>query len=388
MKKIVLIFIFCIISTFIFSETILFIDSTPGRADIMVDGVIISQQTPALLRDLTIGAHNIELSKSGYIADEISVALLENDIKILSQTLEYGSIPLLFPVQDGVQINNKNIQEMLFLENGEYSFDMDPELLQITPIYPWQKIINGLNVSIPIISIFSGALTVNEIYNSHDSPGDLSVFTLSTIGVNAVLIAADILLYFTRDKYYKNYSLPTAAIEIEYPNNLYDIAEDMVMAGKLDSALHYLYKIIEKYPNANIYPNALYKTAKIKIINGDIETAKAFLETIILEYPLPSIYNSAVKSLSDILLRNGQYRESLEQLDLIVFMEAGFSREEIDLQRYKILNKWYETDSSLYVQLKKQLESIVKQYTNSSYYNFYVEILLELNKNYNDSSVQ
>ena len=152
----------------------------------------------------------------------------------------------------------------------------------------------------------------------------------------------------------------------------------MFSAGKLDTSLYYLNKIIGGFPDSDIYPYALYKTARIKIIKGETDSAEVLLNTVIYEYPLPDLYNSAVKSLADIFSRKGKYQESLDQLDLILFMESGFTREEIDLYRYKILKKWLESDPDKYSELKSHIEYMVQKYTNSSYYDSYVRILSEI----------
>lgn len=377
---IVLSFFMC--SVLIFSETFLFINSTPGSAEISIDGLQISQKTPALLRNLSTGDHRIILSKPGYIADITSVNLKDNDVKILSANLEYQFIPLIFPVQNDIRINGRNNNDDMFLlKNGDYNFNMNPDILNILPIYPGQKLINGLNISIPILSVFSGALTVNEIYNSHGSDGSLSTFALSSIGVTAVMIIADIILYILRDKYNEEKSIPIVPKESDSPNILFSTAEEMVLAGKIDTAMYYLNKIIDNYPNSDIYPNAVYKSAKLQIIEGEIDSAQLLLNILVQDYPLPSFYNSAIKTLSDISRWKEEYQESLESLDLIIYMESGFTREEIDLQRYKILNKWYEADSTKYNQLKIHLGKMVQLYTNSSFYDLYVEMLSGLSQN-------
>ncbi len=391
MNKLITVFTICLFFMVLelHADSALFINSTPSRAEIVIDDSNVVQKTPALLRNLSPGTHIIELSVSGYKTVHVDLELKKDEILIIDPTLEYQYIPMIFPTYNDIRINEEsNNRNMLLLEDGTYSFNMNPGQISVTPIYPGQRIINGLNISIPILTAFSGVLTVNEIYNPGNTDGNLSVFTISSFGISAALIVTDIILYFLRNRFYKNYSAPEVSIESEYPEELFETAEEMFAAGKLDTSLYYLNKILNRFPFSDIYPDTLYKAARIKIIKGENDSAELMLKTLIQEYPLPDFYNFALKSLADIYYQNGKYRESLDQLDLIIFMEAGFSREEIDLQRYKILNKWYETDSSLYVQLKKQLKSIVNQYTNSPYYNFYVEMLLELNENYNDSSVQ
>jgi len=367
----------------IYSESAVFINSTPGRAEITINGVPSAQKTPALIRNLSAGNHYIEISKAGFKTFKMHIHI-DDSVKILDPTLEYLYIPLLFPVNNKVQINGQlNNRDILLLKNGNYNFDLDLNMLKITPMYPGQSLINGLNISIPLLSIFSGALTVNEIYNPRNSSGTLSVFTLSSIGLNAGLIIADILLYFNRNKFYNDYSAPVVSVKSENPGSLYKTAEEMVSAGKLETALYYLKKIIAQYPDSDIYPNTLYKMAKIEIMSGDLDSAGEHLKLFTRDCPLPELYNSAEKSLSDIFERKEEFQKSLDHLKLIIFMKTGFTREEIDFQRYKILEKWFKTDPSKYKQLKFHLEHMIKTYVDSSYYYLYVDTLSKISQQNN-----
>ncbi len=381
MKKLVFIISIMSLISFhgLYAEPALFINSIPGRAGIEINGSLIANKTPALLRNLLPGTYLIELSKPGYKIVQMKINLKDNEVNILTLNLEYQYIPMLFPVYENVQINGlTNNRDMLLLKNGEYNFSLDSELLNITPTYPGQRLINGLNISIPLMAAFSGALTVNEIYNPKDSEGSLSVFTLSSLGVSAALIIADILLYIGRNKFYREFTPPAVTIESEYPESLYKTAEEMFAAGKVDTALFYLNKIVSQFPDSDIYPDTLYKTAKIKIINGEIDSAHDLLNTLIEDYPVPGLYNYAEKSLSDIYLRQGLYQESLDHLNLILFMESGFTREEIDLQRYKVLKKWYETDQGVYSKLKSHINYMLDTYSDSSFFESYERILSEI----------
>lgn len=381
MNKLITVFTICLFFMVLelHADSALFINSTPSRAEIVIDSSNVVQKTPALLRNLSPGTHIIELSVSGYKTVHLDLELKKDEILIIDPTLEYQYIPMIFPTYNDIRINEEsNSRNMLLLEDGTYSFNMNPGQISVTPIYPGQRVINGLNISIPILTAFSGVLAVNEIYNPGNTDGNLSVFTISSFGISAALIVTDMILYFLRNRFYKNYSAPEVSMESEYPEELFATAEEMFAAGKLDTSLYYLNKILNRFPFSDIYPDTLYKAARIKIIKGENDSAELMLKTLIQEYPLPDFYNFALKSLADIYYHNGKYRESLDQLNLILFMEHGFTTEEIDLQRYKILKKWSETDSDRYTELKTHMEYMVQTYTNSSHNNSYVRILSEI----------
>jgi len=381
MKKNIAVFSICLFFIVIelHADSTLFIDSTPVSAEILIDGLNIDQKTPALLRNLSPGLHKLELSLKGYKTIHLDFELIKDKILIIDPTMEYQYIPMIFPTYNNIRINEKlNNRDMLLLEDGIYSINMNPGQINVTPIYPGQRVIDGLNISIPFFTAFSGVLAVNEIYNPRNTDGNLSAFTISSCGISAVLVVADLILYFLRNRFYKNFSAPEVNIESEYPEELFATAEEMFAAGKLDTSLYYLNKILNKYPFSDIYPDTLYKAAKIKIIKGETDSAERMLKTLIKDYPLPDFYNYTVKSLADIYYRNGKYRESLDQLNLILFMESGFTSEEIDLQRYKILKKWSESDSERYTELESHMKYMVQTYTSSSHNNSYIRILSEI----------
>lgn len=386
MKKLIFIFIIAIFFSFIeiYADPAVFLNSIPGRAEIVIDGLVIPQKTPALIRNLSPGLHLIELSKTGYTTVKMNIELKSDEVLIIDPVLQYQHIPIIFPTYDDIQINEQqNSRDILLLEDGTYNFSMNSEQLRITPMYSGQKIINGLNISIPLLAAFSGAMTVNEIYNPRNADGSLSVFTLSSIGINAALIIADIILYFNRNRFYKEFKPPKVTIESEHPESLYATAEEMFAAGKLDTSLYYLNRILVQFPESDIYPYALYKSAKIKIIKEETDSAEILLNTLINEYPLPELYNSAVKSLADIFLRKGKFQESIDQLNLILFLESGITREEIDLQQYKILKKWSESDPDKYIELISHMEYMIQAYANSNYYDSYLRLLSEISAKHN-----
>lgn len=375
MKKLTIIILIILLAsgTLLFADLAVFLNSLPGKSKIVIDGIVFPRETPALLRNLSPGKHSIEFLQSGYTPVKINIDIKNNDVLIIKPTLEYQYIPMIFPTYDDIQINEQqNNGDILLLENGTYSFGMSSDQLRITPVYPGQRVINGLNISIPLLTAFSGAMTINEIYYPRNTDNSLSLFTLSTIGISAALIIADIFLYFNRNRYYKDFSPPGVKIKSEHPDNLYSTAEEMFAAGKLATSRLYLNKILNQFPESDIYPYTLYKLAKIKIIDDETDSAADLLKTVIYDYPLPDLYNSAVKSLADIFFREGKFQKSLDQLDLIIFMESGFTLEEIDLYRYKILNKWYKSDPEKFNELKIHIEYMIQTYSDSVYYETYV----------------
>ena len=157
MKKLIIVFTIVLFLPFIelYADSALFLNSTPGRAVIIIDGLVFTQKTPALLRNLSTGTHQIELLKTGYTTIKINTDIKDNDVKILAPTLEYKFIPMIFPTYDDIRINEQpNNRNMLLLEDGTYNFTMNPKQLRITPIYPGQRVINGLNISIPLLAVF------------------------------------------------------------------------------------------------------------------------------------------------------------------------------------------------------------------------------------------
>lgn len=361
------------------AETALFFTSTPMGANVVVDGSTLSKKTPVLIRNLSSGVHTIELFKLGYISTKKKIFMRKDTVLTFNQILEYQYIPLVIPTHKYININAKpNSRGNFLLKDGTYRFKMQQESLDIIPVYPGQRFIDGLNIAIPLLVILSGALTVNEIYNPHNTSKSLSGFTLFSFGVNTALIAADGGLLFARDKYYKNFSIPESAVETDYPETIYKTAEQMFSAGELDKSLYYLDRILKEFTQSDIYPYALFKAAKINIVKDNSSLAQKMLLKLVNDYPVPELYNTAVKSLSDIYLRNGEYKESLDQLSLIIFTDHGFTREDIDFQRYKILKKWAESDKEKNAALKSHIESMVQNYPDSPRYNLYIRILSTL----------
>lgn len=345
-------------------EAVLFVSSSPLNAIVSLDGQVLAEETPLLLRQIAPGKHALEISKEGYRTREAAVKIEEGETRILSLDLVPESFLAAFPGEQGFLPGGgeeAGTDTYFRLEPGSYTFDRRNNLLEIEPVFPQQGLLNTLNFTLPAVLGLSLLSTLHDLaYPKSSLVAPLSPVTVSTYSLTLAVAGIDIALRIRKRNFTRTVLKPVRLADTVYmEERAYNRGEQLLTQGRVEEALDQYTKIVERRSESRFYPLALYKSAKIHLMTGDEETAVAELEILDSRYPLAELYDKTQKTLADIRHRQELYEQSVGHLGAMVFCDSFFSREEIDLYRCEILEEWFQQDEGVADQIIKAYECLI-----------------------------
>ena len=361
----------------------LFLSTNPINADVLLNGEPLDEKTPLLLRDLAAGKHSLEIRKPGYTTVRREIELTSGDIETVEIELASLYFSPLLPEEEGLTIYGTEEEggETLYqLPQGSYSFKRDEEGLHIDPVFPQDGWIRGLNLAAPLSLAFSVVLTLHDVFypkrasvriTEHFS---LSPATLSAYGLTLTLISFDIALYSRRSRAKKTFTYSAIPREqaLHYGKEYYERAENLLALGQLEEALSFYTRVLEGYPDSPLYPHALFKIARIHFLTGEDSLAAIEFDLIADHYPLPDLYDKAQRGLADILQRQNAYRESIEQLQAMVFADPLYAEEDIELLKAEILESWFAEDPTMLGEVVDAYKALVTRFPDSASIDLYL----------------
>lgn len=380
--------IFAIIATVAHSQqneipnSTVFLTTRPINADVLLDGEPLEEQTPLLLRELDPGSHEFEIRKQGYRTELRDIQIAAGEIRSLEIDLASLSFAPVLPEEETIIIRGEEEEAgdtVYQLPEGSYSFSREGGSLQIEPVFPQDSWIGGLNLAIPLSVAFTAVLTLHDIFYpkraalQFTEDFSLSPATLSAYGLIFSLIGFDIALYVRRNKARQAFAYGATPHEqaLHRAKEYYQRAENLLALGQLEEALHFYTRVLEGYKDSPLYPYALFKIARIHFLTGEDSLASIEFNLIADHYPLPDLYDKAQRGLADILLRQGAFRESIEQLQHMVFADALYGEEEIELLEAEILEEWFTDDPDIITQVIDAYTALLSSYPKSENVDLY-----------------
>ena len=115
----------------------------------------------------------------------------------------------------------------------------------------------------------------------------------------------------------------------------------------------------------------MFKTARIYFLTGEDSLAAIEFNLIVDHFPLPDLYDKARRGLADILLRQGAYRDSIEQLHQMVFVDPLYGEEEIELLEAEILETWFGDDPAILDEVIAAYAALLEDYPDSESLDLY-----------------
>lgn len=351
-------------------NSLLFITSSPLGARVILDGNLLIEQTPLLLKTLSAGKHRIKISKEGFKEHTLKLKIAAGEIASLNIELERGYFSPSFTEEKNIVIHrtNEDTGERLFnIQEGTYKIRRKKDVLEIKPQFPQQGLINALNLSIPITLSFSALLAIKDLLYPKDQILKFSPATISSFSVNIAMIGIDAILWLRRGKFKKTFSFTHEDLSSSesMAKTHYEEGENMLASSKLNEALHFYSIIINNYRETIYVPLSLYKIAKIHYIMGRYSLAALEFQLIIDRYPLAELYDKAQKDLAGVFVRQELYEPGIEQLDEMVLFDPLFSREGIDYYRCEIFERWLQKEKKVLYRLIECLNEMVQLYADS-----------------------
>jgi len=151
----------------------------------------------------------------------------------------------------------------------------------------------------------------------------------------------------------------------------YERAENLLALGQREEALSLYTRVLEGYRDSPLYPYALFKTARIHFLTWEDSLPTIELKLIADHYPQPDLYDKAQMSLADILLRRRAYRESIEELQAMVFVDPLYTEEGIELLEAEIRESWFAEDPTKVSEVVDAYKALVVRYPESESMDLY-----------------
>ncbi|MBN2048823.1 MAG: PEGA domain-containing protein [Spirochaetales bacterium] len=325
---------------------VLFLNSNPLGAQVLLNGEPVPQTTPVLLRELDAGTYNLEIRKEGYKSETGELQVSEEEPTIRNVKLEPLFFQVVYPEEEQVVFNGEIIEvseNPLLFQNGQYSFQRKAGTLYIEPVFPKQRAINALNFSIPILAGLSSLMTLNTILSPQIEGGHtLSPSVIVSWSLTLTLTVTDLFLLKERKTFLREYSLSETddSLHSSQAEELLQRGEYMLSLGNMNEALEFYTTLIEDFPDSPLLPEALYKTAKIHSITGETDLAAGEMRLLLGRYPVPEFYDKTCQNLAVLYFIQGDFETSLFYLDAMAFVDPLFSREEVALYGSDILERW------------------------------------------------
>jgi tetratricopeptide (TPR) repeat protein len=351
--------------------SIVFLTSTPLAAEVILDGRILDGRTPLLLRDLSPGQHDLALKKQGFLSSTLKLRVVSAVPQALSVDLVEQGISTIFPSEKEVLVSGKKEaagERMLYFQQGGLSIAREQGVLYVDPLFPQQRLIDALNITIPIMLVFASLLTVDAVLNPPQTDWPLPPSVLAAHGITLSLVGLDIGLNLHKRRQMRAYSLSTRVTEANQRSvrSLYAEAERLLQDGSLDEALEVFSRLVRSYPESPLLPEALYRLGSIHYLKGENDEAVSSFESLARDYPVAELYDRCQKNLADLMLGLGQFESSLRHLDQMVFLDPLYSREEIAFYRCSILEEWSQADPVVRERLRLCREELIERYPDSA----------------------
>jgi tetratricopeptide (TPR) repeat protein len=343
------------------------VNSAPLGAQVRLDGELLDGRTPLLLRNVAAGEYRLEFEKDGHLSREVKFDLAPEEIKSLNVDLTEQGISSMFPEEDGIVVQGRAEDagdRIIYLERGAYRVAREQGIVYLDPAFPQQRLIDALNISIPIMLTFASVLTINAVFSPPDSDWPVPPVVLAAHGVTLFMIGLDIGLNVYKRKQLGSFSYSTRSQELSRSRaqRYRDEAERLLEQGRLEEALAVYTHVVDTFPDSSFLPFCLYRIAGIHYLKGENEQAIAAYRRTAEDYPVPELYDECRKNLADILVAMGRFEEGLAQLDEMVFADPLFEKREIDVFRCDILANRAREDPSIAERSRDCYKALIELY--------------------------
>ena len=315
-------------------RAVLFLSTSPINAGILLDGRLLEESTPVVLKDLAPGKHHIRFIKRYHEDASTVVQIAEGESRIVHLELESPYVQASFPAEQEIEILHEEAKpdSVYGIPKGRYDFQADKGTLSVDPKYPQQNLITALNISIPLLAAVSGLLTVSDLIRPADEvDSPLTPPTLTAYALTLTAVGFDIALNVKKRRFLDGFSgrILESRREAFQASEYYERAQESLRRNRLSEALLQYGRIVERCPDSILLPHALYHSARIHVIHEETRLAEQVFLLVLERYPLAELYDRTLKALADLSAAAGAYGRSLAYLDEIVLFDPLFTRAEI-----------------------------------------------------------
>jgi outer membrane protein assembly factor BamD (BamD/ComL family) len=384
----------------------LFLNSSPLKAKIIINGVENDKQTPCLLRDLTDDS-NIIIRKEGFKDTRLTKENLNS--KNFAANLVPLSFDLYFPDQTVYFINNSEIQGPVYLSkinSGTYEVKLQNNKIhfnETSPVFFPLEIGLGtaFGISFSILSSMIGISEYNNYYahNSGDAMDveyykrttqNVDVAKYVSIGITTFVglalmgvIIGDVSVKYSRSKKFNiSNKAPTTQDTVFFDNSI-----KYLSVGDIGKSTQVLQSIIALYPDSDLIPEVYYQLGQNYFINKDYDNALNNWEIFIRDFPVRDYYDYVIKNISDIYYTRNDLVYARNMMERVVYSENIYNKELINSFIAKLDFEIYAKSKNIsnFNNAEKEYLSLISDFNNSERLDIYFSQLIKL-YNYTSSA--
>ncbi|MCG8572868.1 MAG: tetratricopeptide repeat protein [Spirochaetes bacterium] len=402
MKKII--FLFFISFSIYSAENLnyLFINSSPIRAKVIIDGRETQLMTPCVIKEKDIEKHSIVLRKATFRDYHISLEEIKTgkiDVVLVPATFE-----IFFPQRSAYKIGNTQVRGPVYIANlkeGTYTFDLVENRLNfrkttaLTPVEASLGTAFGLSLTAMITTIALNSYfneqkyihqytDQDEYYHYTKASQGMSSAQFAMVGVTSALglalssvIIVDVITRYRQKKQKMEIlnRIPTTQDE-----TFYNTALQFLSTGDIERSSQILRSILSLYPDSDILPMVYYQLGQNYFIVEDYENALKYWEIFIRDFPLSDYYDYVIKNLADIYYSDGDFETARNMLNRVLFTQDMLNRESIYSLRANLDFELYKkTRDDIYYSLCEiEYQQLIEDFPQSERLDIYYLMLINL----------
>lgn len=345
----------------------LFINTSPIRAKVIIDGRETKLVTPCIIKEENIEQHEIVLRKSSF--NDYTVTLEEIRTKSVDITLVPSSMDIYFPQRSSFKVGSTLVKGPVYIQNlpeGKYNFKFSNNRINFSRENPFLPVEASLGTALGI-SFASMITTIaiseyftvesknlsnneNDRYFYQTSANNMDYAKYATIGVTSALAVALVSVIIVdavkRVKNKKETMEITNKIPSTQDDIFYETALQFMRSGEVERSTQILQSILSLYPDAELIPQVYYQLGQNYFITQDYDRAQNYWEIFIRDYPLAEYYDYVIKNIADIYYAKKDYKAARQMLNRVLFTDNILNKESLYSFRAKIDFEIYQTEKT------------------------------------------
>ena len=377
----------------------IFVNTTPIKAKIFIDGADSGLLTPCLLSGINPISRRITIKKDGFKDYNISIKKIENNK--LDIYLAPNSFMLYFPDISKYKIGDTEYAGPVYLglKNGNYNFKTIDDKILITKKSNLRPARIFFGATLGVSLVFTGmTLGLSQYYNyaANSTINDFdrrhyelvshgfSAGMYASISISSVLAIVLLAVTLADESYKRKVQKEEYSVEKYLPEDkskeMYESSIDLLSSGDIEKSITVLKTFVSLYPDSDYIPAACYQLGQNYYILDDYDNALRYYEIFITEYPLADYYNNALKNISEIHYLKQDYNNAVKAAEKIILSENSSDyetilsfRAELFLNIFKMSNNddYFETSEKSYL-------TLIDNFFTSERVDFYYLKLIEL----------
>lgn len=319
-----------------------FLDTEPLGARIILDGKLLAQRTPVLLRGLADGEHRVQLSRDGWLSVQATFTTGGAEVPVVQEDLPSASVVLAFPGSASLQDPQGSSEapgKQFRVPAGSYEVTPSAEGSRLEPVFGDEGLLTVAAWALAIVSSAAAVSIGSDVYHIvngwTDHPSFVSIALLGT-GV------FELPWYFSlaaRKARFLRDTAPTVSAmpaRLDLARDLFSQGDEALQAGDLAKAEPLLAQLVAEYPESRLVPAAWFRLARIHTISGRRDLAAGEYRLVAETYPQAEFHDKARKALADLDEAAGRAASALANLDAMVLADGFFDPADIDAQRARL----------------------------------------------------